>query len=324
MKGADNSARELIARLSNDLRGLLRLRSVGQSDWMHRRADGIREADRTIDRAAVEGSDRVAATQHANELAHGSAPPAPRAARTPLTDLSHMPPLGDLHDGVHRGEINDHDLTEVLGGLQRRYGPYQVEDLNAWHTPAFVEDGHTVPALVRFVADIRDSNGNDAGSLIYSFTRDNRGDLVVTNERTELHKDFTGKGFASAFSASTENYFRRSGVDRMELIATRLNENDPLDGAVAWAKAGYDWNPAPEKLAVSVSNMKSHIDSLIAAGPNRLTPGDTVLLQDMRARFDGSVADFPSPRELVMLAGDNPKLGEELMKGSTWHGMKKL
>jgi GNAT superfamily N-acetyltransferase len=196
---------------------------------MHARAEGIREADHVTGRAAAEGAERVAAVQRADEFTAGPTTIAPRAARTPVTDLSHMTPLGDLYDRRSRGDLDDSDLTRELRGLQRRYGPYQVEDLIAWHTPAWVDkDGHTVPALVRFVADIRDSKGNEAGSLIYSFTRDDRGELVVTNERTELHKDFTGKGFATTFSASTEDYFRRSGVDRMELIATRLNDVTPL------------------------------------------------------------------------------------------------
>lgn len=325
MKGTGDSARELIARLRNDLRALLHLRAEGHSAWIHRRAEGVREADRVTGRASADGSDRIAATQHSDALTTGPAPTAARVARTQVTDLSHMTPLGDLYDHRRRGDLDDNDLTRELRGLQRRYGPYQVEDLIAWHTPEWVDkDGRTVPVLVRFVADIRDSKGNEAGALIYSFTRDNRGDLVVTNERTELHKDFTGKGFATTFSASTEDYFRRSGVDRMELIATRLNKDDPVDGAVAWAKAGYDWNPDREKLAVSVTNMRARIDSLLGGETGPLSPTDTALLHDMRTRFDGPVIGFPSPRELVMLAGDNPKLGEELMKGSTWHGMKKL
>lgn len=325
MKGGGDSARELIARLRDDLWGLLRLRSEGHSDWMHRRADGIREADRVTERADVEGSAGVAATQHADELTDGPALTASRAARTPLTDLSHMPPLGNLYDGAHRGDLDDYDLTDMLRGLQRRYGPYQVEDLNAWYERPWVrEDGSIHPANVGFTAKIRTPGGEDAGSLIYSFTRDRDGALVVTHDLTKLDEGFTGKGFSTAFAASTEDYFRRSAVDRIELTATRLREDDSLDGAVAWAKSGYDWNTDPEKLAKSVNNMKSRIDLLLEGEIGTLSDRDIALLEDMRTRFDGSPVGFPSPQELVMLAGDNTKLGEALMKGSTWYGMKKL
>jgi hypothetical protein len=325
VKGGGDSARELIARLRDDLWGLLRLRSEGHSGWMHRRADGIREADRVTESAAAEGSAGVAATQHADELTDGPALTASRAARTPLTDLSHMPPLGDLYDGAHRDDLDDYDLTDMLRGLQRQYGPYRVEDLNAWYEgPWAREDGSIRPANVGFIAQIRTLDGEDAGSLMYSFTRDSEGALVVTHDHTGLDEGFTGKGFSTAFAASTEDYFRRSGVDRIELTATRLREGDSLDGAVAWAKSGYDWNTDPEKLAKSVDNMKSRIDLLLEGEIGALSDRDIALLEDMRSRFGGSPAGFPSPQELVMLAGDNTKLGEALMKGSTWYGMKML
>ncbi|MEV0107126.1 hypothetical protein AB0H42_12390 [Nocardia sp. NPDC050799] len=164
---------------------------------MHRRADGVREADRVTERAAAEGSAGVAATGHADELTAGPALTASRSARIPLTDLSHMPPLGNHYDGARRGELDDYDLTDILRGLQRRYGPYQVEDLNAWswyERPWVREDGSIHPANVGFTAEIRTPGGEDAGSLIYSFTRDSRGDLVVTHDLTELEEGFTGKG----------------------------------------------------------------------------------------------------------------------------------
>ena len=325
MRGTDDSARELIGRLRDDLWELLRLRSKGHSDLMHRRAEGIREADRVTGRAAAEGSDRITATQHADALTAGPAPTAARVARTPVTDLSHMTPLGGLYDRARRGELDDYELTRELRGLQRRYGPFHLGDLSAWYErPWLREDGTMHPENVGFAAEIRGPHGEEAGSLAYSLTRDTDGKLVVTHDLTELYEGFTGKGFSTAFSASTENYFRRSGVDRIELTATRLRPDGSLDGAVAWARAGYDWNPDREKLAKSVTNMRARIDSLLGGEKGPLSPTDTALLHGMRTRFDGPVVGYPSPQELVMLAGDNPKLGETLMKGSKWYGMKKL
>lgn len=325
MKGAGDEARELLERLRDDLRGLFRLRSEGHSTWIRGRTEGVRGADRVIGHAEAEGSDRIAATQRADELTDGPAPTTARVTRTPVTDLSHMTPLGDLYDRARRGDLDDNELGRELQGLERRYGPYHIKVLGAWHEKSQVDkDGNIHPENTGFNAQILDDNGEEAGSLGYSFGRDDDGKLVVTNDVTALEEGFTGKGFATAFSASTEDYFRRSGVDRIELKATRLRENDALDGAVAWAKAGYDWDPSPGKLGESVSNMRTRIESLLRGEIGPLSPGDTALLHDMRRRFNGPVADIPSPRELVMLAGDNPKLGEDLMKGSTWYGMKKL
>ncbi|WP_157224248.1 hypothetical protein [Nocardia paucivorans] len=274
---------------------------------------------RVHDSADNGGYERVVAAQHPAGAPPSATPSVPNTTRTPFTDLSHMPPLGDLYDRARREELDIHELTRELGGLQQRYGPYRVENISAWYEQSWVDDdGSICPPKVNFLGDIRDDNGADVGELIYSFTRDDDGKLVVTNEHTELRKGFTGKGFSTAFSAATEDYFRRSGVDRM-LVTASLE-----DGGVTWAKAGYDWDLTPAKLGESVNNMKSRIDDLLAGGNGPLSRRDTELLQEMRARFGGRTVEFPSPRELVMLAGDNPKLGEELMRGSYWHGMKKL
>ncbi|WP_282778666.1 MULTISPECIES: hypothetical protein [unclassified Nocardia] len=265
------------------------------------------------------GHDRVASARDTGDIPRSGTPSLPSGTRTPITDLSHMPPLGELYDRARRGELDDDDLTQELRGLQRRYGPYRVENITAWYERSWTrDDGSTSPANMTFTGEIRDDAGNDAGTLLYGVTRDTDGKLVVTNEFTQLQQGFTGHGFSTAFSASTEDYFRRSGVDRMRVTASMT------DGGVAWAKAGYDWDLDPEKLYESVRKMQSRLDLFIAGDRGPMSQHDVGLLREMRARFDGRVVDFPSPQELVMLGGDNPKLGEELMRGSYWHGMKKL
>jgi hypothetical protein len=164
------------------------------------------------------------------------------------------------------------------------------------------------PPKSAFTGELRDA---DAGSVIYSFHRDDRGRLVVMNNLTELNEGFRGKGFSTAFSASTEEYFRRSGADRM-LVTAAL-----ADGGATWAKAGYDWDDTTHNLAKSIDNMKTRIGDFLHEVDAPISDGDAALLRDMRTRFDGPPAGFPSPQELVMLAGDNPKLGDDLMRGST-------
>lgn len=230
-----------------------------------------------------------------------------------------MPPLGEVVDGALRGDLDDLELTRVFGGLRQRYGPFRLEDANAWYEPVSTRpDGTVRPEGVGFEARIVDDNGADAGIVIYGFGRDSDGELVVTNDLTELNENFRGKGFSTAFSASTEEYFRRSGVDRMLVTASMR------DGGVAWAKAGYDWDLEPTRLAKTVERMQSRVDEVLEGEEGFLSAADIAVLRDIRARFDGPVVGFPSPQELVLLAGDDPKLGEKLMRGSYWHGMKKL
>ncbi|MBF6169772.1 hypothetical protein IU486_34430 [Streptomyces gardneri] len=234
-----------------------------------------------------------------------------------VADLSHMPHLGDLFDAAKRGEVGERELTSALKGLERQYGPYHVRNVGAFFERGSTQFGQTYPATVTMSAEIRDSSGADAGLLMYEFWRDSDGLLVANNEVTVLADGFRGKGFSTAFSSAIENYFRRSGVHRIELQASRE------DGGYHWAKAGYDWNPDPVMLQRSVNLISNRIDKVIDDG---LVPSgnDVARLMEMKSRFDGPVSGYPSPLELALLEGDDPKLGETLMRGSIWFGMKKL
>ncbi|MFQ6398471.1 hypothetical protein ACLMAJ_34155 [Nocardia sp. KC 131] len=284
-----------------------------ESEWTNKNTETITD---TVREARVEdghGAREVSGTMDGDGLTDAARP------RTPTTDLSHMPPLGELVDGGLRGDLDDYDLTVAFRGLEHQYGPYHLEDVAAWHEESWIyDDGRIKPAEVSFTGQLRDADGADAGSVLYSFYRDDRGRLVVKNNLTELNDGFRGKGFSTAFSGSTEEYFRRSGADRI-LVTAAL-----ADGGAAWAKAGYDWDDDPHNLATSIGNMKARIGEFLDELDAPISDRDAALLRDMRTRFDGPSTGFPSPQELVMLAGDNPKLGDDLMRGSTWHGMKTL
>ncbi|MGW4094919.1 hypothetical protein [Nocardia sp. NPDC004750] len=239
----------------------------------------------------------------------------PVSAGGAVTDLSHMPLVGALVDAAHAGEMGPVELTRAFAGLERRYGPFRLANLKARHELSSTQDGKTLPERISLLAHVRDDAGTHAGIVIYEFWRDKDGLLVATNELTQLHKNFTGKGFSTAFSAATEAYFRRCGVDRIEVHAS-LD-----DGGYAWAKAGYDWNPA--MLEWSKELIQDRIDTLI--GDEVVSSAaDTAVLEGIKQRFDGPVVGFPSPQELALLTGDDPQLGRTLMRGSNWYGMKKL
>ncbi|MEU4313530.1 hypothetical protein [Nocardia sp. NPDC024068] len=305
-KTGRGSAQEVLKQVRDGLRGLLSLRAHHDHVWLRGGADGLRGADRAFRRSEDDGHDRITAAGPRDDRAGGSA----TAARPPVTDLSHMRSLSDLHNAARRGDLDNAGLTREVQGLGRRYGPFDVTRLRARY--------HSGSDTLTITADVRDTRGRYAGALDYRIGRDAEGKLVAENFITHLMPGFTGKGFASAFSAAIEAYFRRSGVDRI-LVSAGL-----ADGGVVWAKSGYGWNTAPDKLHKSVTNMRTRIDELLAGGKRSLSAGDAALLQDMRGRFDGPVTGYPSPRELVTLTGDNPGLGEELLRGTYWHGMKKL
>lgn len=89
MKGGGDSSWELIGRLRDDLRALLRVRSEGHSDWIHRRAHGVRKADHVIGCASVEGADHVrrGGDGSPGSGAAGVVASADRASRTVVLDI---------------------------------------------------------------------------------------------------------------------------------------------------------------------------------------------------------------------------------------------
>ncbi|MGW4094917.1 hypothetical protein [Nocardia sp. NPDC004750] len=240
-------------------------------------------------------------------------------ARAPMavTDLSHMPLLGDLLDAADAGQMSIGELTRAFAGLERRYGPFHLDNVRVHLERGATVTGEALPGKLFMRARVRDDTGQNVGRVRYDFWRDKNGLLVAGNEVAKLKENFRGKGFSTAFSTATEAYFRRCGVDRIEVHAS-LD-----DGGYAWAKAGYDWNPDPTLLEASANLMRARIDALIGYGIVS-SPADAALLDGIKQRFDGPVAGYPSPQELTLLTGDDPHLGKTLMRGSNWYGMKKL
>lgn len=247
-----------------------------------------------------------------------------RGGRTP--DMPRMRPLGELVDGAYRGELNAKQLTKAFRGLEGRYGPrgshgpfdLQVASARFEGRTIQLPNGRVQTGGIIVEARVSTRSGMHAGELTYEFHRAPNGDLVVRNIRTKLRAKYRGQGFSTAFSEASENYFRRSGVDRIELHAGLE------DGGAVWAKAGFDWDTSAGRFATSLRNISDRIDFLLKDESRPLTAGDAAQLTAMKARLSGAAPGIPSPRELVMLTGDNPKLGDLLMRGASWHGMKML
>ncbi|WP_327146966.1 GNAT family N-acetyltransferase [Nocardia sp. NBC_01327] len=229
-----------------------------------------------------------------------------------VPDLSHVAPLGDLVDA---DRLDHQTVNLALKGLERQYGPYRLDNVSTDYEISWTAAGRRRQELL-MSASIRDGE-QSAGIISHCFSRDDEGKLVVENRVICLWPEFRGKGFSTEFSKAIEEYYRRSGVDRIELYA------DLQDGGYTWARAGFGWDLDPGKLRGSVNSIRAQISHLVTSTPG-LSSADKAQLDDILARFQGHVAGYPSPNELVSLSGDEPNLGEKIMRGSKWHGMKKL
>ncbi|WP_157110166.1 hypothetical protein [Nocardia anaemiae] len=217
-------------------------------------------------------------------------------------DLSSIPPLGDFIRGA---AADDKNLLATLSGFNGRYGPYdvRVSVANYLHDA----EGFT------YHASVWDPDKGMIGILERKIYRDEHSRIVVENRMMDLDEDATGKGFGTAFNYAMESYCRRSGADRMTVLATDA-------GAYSMARAGYDFDPTPELLKSSVSSITNKINSIY---PD-CTPADRALLDDVLRRFQGRVIEYPSPSELAALTGEDRELGRTLMKGTAWHGLRVL
>lgn len=166
---------------------------------------------------------------------------------------------------------------------------------------------------------VRDQSGVPVGKFGRALSADG-GVPTVSHGLLELDKGVRGQGFAQAFNAQAFEWYRESGVARVELTAN-------IDvGGYAWARAGYDWaDPADtRKLAAKAARLSKQ-------GGARI-PADR---RDDQARLAGEMAarlragtfgadDFPTPFEVSQLgrwpgAGkDDWWAGKVIMMGSTW------
>ncbi len=307
---ADDDAREELAELTA---------------WRER---ALREADAAT--SDTERADALAAAERLGRLIdahlaeHPQLSPVTAApSRPPLTypDLSDVPTLADLFD-VDYEDANDADLRAALRGLEGQYGPFRVEIRDARYefgsSTILTPSGLPRRGPMRVIEIMYEGSVLDGDRYVGYFQRyvhrDHDHALVVHHERLELHESARGQGFSTAFGTAMEGYYRRSGVDRIELFAALE------DGGYAWARAGYDWDPEPSRLAEAIAHIRQRIHGVAEDA----SAADRQLLADILEQFDGPSNLYPSPREVVELAGEDPRLGEKIMRGSRWDAVKRL
>lgn len=208
-----------------------------------------------------------------------------------------------LEEGTGPAEQLARDLS---GTVEARRGRFTVD----FHEP--VVEAERIILRGRITRD-----GQQAG-IIERTLRRAEGVLSVENNAMFLESADQGRGFATAFAPILEDYYRRSGVDRITVWAASDN------GGYTWAAQGFRW--APGRIVESISNVVQRLNEVLATAKSN---EDRQALAEMIARLideSGDVrpaAELPTPAAIARLAtSHSPTLGRTVMIGSKWHGVK--
>lgn len=165
-----------------------------------------------------------------------------------------------------------------------------------------------------------DGSSDGLGLIGRTFRRDQDNRLVVSNDALFLGESMQNRGFAAALAPRLEEYYRRSGVDRIEVHAADTG------GGYAWARQDFDWDP--EKVEQSIGSVVQRITDVSNQVKSREA---RQVLADMQARLVDArgrirpLDELPSPRVIADLAtSDVDDLGKQVMMGSNWYGRKYL
>jgi GNAT superfamily N-acetyltransferase len=215
-------------------------------------------------------------------------------------------PLGDVLDAVGPDGDVPAQAYQLAADLSGRYGPFAVN----FDGVSVVGSEHASPSLY-LEGEIIAEDGRVAGNLVRVIHRDDDGNLVVFNSELYLEEWAQRQGFATALYHELERYYRRCGVDRIEVEAT-------FRGGYAWARLGFDWNPT--NMAASVAAV--HDRAVELADDPSTSDSALIALSDVIDRSGPNHPDPPTPLELANLATeDTPDLGVKLMTGLEWSGV---
>jgi len=111
-----------------------------------------------------------------------------------------------------------------------------------------------------FEADlsIHDHTGQQIGHAVRTIGRDEDGNLFATHVLLKVSADTRGQGFAQSFNRQLEDWYRESGIQRIELRA------DIDVGGYAWSRAGYTWRDGKvpssirDRLVQAIAPHRSH------------------------------------------------------------------
>lgn len=274
-------------------------------------------------------------------LGKGQGPTLPRRARQTqrperATDLAGMLEL-DLSSAANRDMLKE-AMSEVIDG---DHSGLWAEVNGVERYDGFGVRGDRSGMLVSGRIYPNEIDGDEAGTFQRAFYRDDRGDLIAVHAYLRLESQYRGRGFATAFNGRLEDWYRRQGVTRIDLLAN-------IDvGGYAWAAAGYDFadpeeaqemldrlrEMTQEQLQDAKAQMRKAHD---ARDAQALRQTQAVLAQLQEARDILARADrhsfgtdgYPSAYEISQCgrsASDGQTwIGKTTMLGTDWFAIKWL
>lgn len=244
----------------------------------------------------------------------GGAPDAPGeepAPRSRNTGMPSMPPIRELFD-----QDEDQLLRTFRAGFNGPYGrehegqpPLQLQML-----AVETETGRNGQQMIHAAGHILDANGQPVGRVQRTFYLESDGEVHVEHALLNLDEEVRGRGFSTDLFQNLSDYYERSGATRINIFA------GDDDGGWAWARTGFEWNNANGHM--TGTNRANMMRALMNVHADPTTSArDQDLTHQMLMRFSGPPAGWPAPTELSNLAGDNPDLGEQILRGSEWYGV---
>lgn len=159
--------------------------------------------------------------------------------------------------------------------------------------------------------------GDQVGEFTRVFTRLPDGAVSVEHESLRLLPDWQRLGFATAFNAQAEAFYRTHGVARITLTASGGGTDV---GGYVWAVAGYDWRNALSLIEVAETLERWAVRMPAIADQAR------ALANRLR---DGDLTSLPTPFEISQLGRELAAAGEswpgrDIMGNTTWDGVRWL
>ncbi|CRZ17740.1 toxin glutamine deamidase domain-containing protein [Mycolicibacterium neworleansense] len=216
---------------------------------------------------------------------------------TRTADTRYAEPLGDVITETG-DQVQAQRFAKDLSGA---YGPYRVQF-----------KAEALPSAVQLNGEIFHGDKR-IGEIERIFIRDDTGQLVAHHNEIKIeNKELRGKGFSKAFLSEFDQYYARSGVDRIELLAV-------WDGAYAWARRGFSWDLRTDELQESLDSVKVAAQRLLRSANSEAR----VVLEEVIGRLEPGHPRLPEPVDLANLtAPGHPELGREMLRRTSWYGVK--